>query len=50
MSSDAQMRVMNLCKGMKISQVEYRLNILEKHVAAKQLALRCKTAKLNIGE
>jgi hypothetical protein len=46
MSVEAQMKVLELCKGMTLKQIERRFDILEAHIANKQLKLRIQTRGL----
>ena len=50
MSPEAEMKIFTLCRGKTIKQVEYRLEVLNKYIAAKQLGLRCRIATLKIGD
>ena len=45
MSPNAEYEVFKLCSGMTLAAVEYRLNILNKYIAAKSTNLRIKLAK-----
>ena len=46
MSPEAQMKIMELCKGMTIKQVDRRLALMQRHIATKQLSLRLKVTGL----
>ena len=50
MSPEAQMKIMELCKGMTLKQVDRRLSIMQRYIATKQLNLRLKVTGLNIGD
>ncbi len=50
MSPETEFKIFKLCSGKTIKQIEYRLEVLNKFIAAKQLGLRCRIATLNIGD
>ena len=50
LSSSGQLKVMKLCKGKTIAQVQRRLDILECYMAQKQVELRCKLVGLKVGD
>ena len=50
MSPQTEMKILQLCKGLTIKQVDYRLAIMQRHIATKQLNLRLKVTGLNLGE
>lgn len=49
LSSNQEMKIMNILKGQTIKQVEYKLEVMRLYVAKQQLKLRCKVVGLTIG-
>ena len=50
MSPRAEFKILELCKGLTLKQVERRLAIMQSYCDAKQLNLRLKVTGLNIGD
>ena len=50
LSANAQMKVLNLCKGKTVSQALHRLEVMSAYKMQKQLDLRVKLVGLKIGE
>lgn len=46
MSPQAEMRIMELCKGMTLKQVDRRLALMQRYIVTKQLDLRLKVTGL----
>lgn len=50
MSPEAQMKILNLCKGKTIAQAEKRLRVTETFYQQRMLATRIGLATLKIGD
>ena len=50
MSADTEYKILQLCKGMTLKQVDYRLALMQRYIANKQLETRLKVTGLNIGD
>lgn len=50
MSAEQELKILQLCKGMTIKQVDYRLALMQRYVATKQLDMRMKVTGLKIGD
>lgn len=50
MTPETERKIMELCKGMTIKQVDYRLALMQRYIATKQLNTRLKVTGLKIGE
>ena len=50
MSTDTEMKILQLCKGMTLKQVDYRLALMQRYIATRQLETRLKVTGLNIGD
>jgi len=50
MSIEAQLKILNLCKGKTIKEAEHRLSIAELFVAQRKCAQRIRLAGLTIGD
>lgn len=49
MSGNAQMKILNLCKGQTLKQAQYRLDVMMKYHAIKVLGKRISLTGLKMG-
>ena len=50
LSSDAELKIMALCKGKSISHTLYMLEVTERYVALKSVKLRCQLSGYKLGD
>ena len=50
MSSEGEMRILNLYKGKKLSKAIHALEVAKLYVEQRKVSLRCKIVGLKIGE
>ena len=50
MTTETQLKILNLCKGKTIKQAIHRLSIMEQYTLNKKLALRIKLVNITIGD
>ena len=50
MSTETEYKILQLCQGMTLKQADYRLALMKRYIATKQLGTRLKVTRLNIGD